>query len=302
MSKKVFLTGGSGLIGKETLPFLLENDFEIYALCRENSSRNSSLAQNVNFVKVDLFDENDISRILSEIKPEYLLHFAWITGDDYLTNSLNNEYVNASMNLLEAFRKNAGKRAVFAGTCFEYAFKDEVLKENDKLDPQSLYAKCKVELCQKAMEYCDENNISFGWGRIFYTYGHNENPSRLTAYIINNLALNKPVSIKHSHLVRDYMYSKDIARAFVKFLLSNKNGAVNIGTGNGISLGKYARIIGEIMNKTHLLDLQSLDTNLPKSIIADTGILENEIGFKAQYSNEEMIKSALEEIIKSYIN
>lgn len=281
--KKIVLTGSTGLIGKELTKPLYDAGFEVYA---------------INSKTCNLFDYSAVNEYFSKIKPEYLLHLAWITGNDYLTNPLNNDYMNSSLNLLDAFSRNNGKRAIFAGTCFEYANSDEPLKESDKLDPQTLYARSKVELCQKAMEYCDKNNISFGWGRIFYVYGHNENPSRLTAYIINNLALNKPVSIKHSHLVRDYMYSKDIARAFVEFLLSGKNAVVNIGTGRGISLGKYAQIISEIMGKTHLLDLQNLDTNLPKNIIADTRILENEIGFRLSY-DENQLKRNLEIIINS---
>lgn len=283
--KKVVITGSTGLIGKELEKVLYGAEFKVYSI-------NSKIC--------NLFDYNAVNDYFSTIKPEYLLHFAWITGNDYLTNPLNNDYVKSSLHMLEAFGKNGGKRAIFAGTCLEYANSNEPLKESDKLDPQTLYAKSKVELYKKAMKYCSENSLSFGWGRIFYVYGHNENPSRLTAHIINSLASNKPVSIKHSHLVRDYMYSKDIANAFIKFLLSDKNGVVNIGTGYGISLGKYAQIIGEIINKTHLLDLQNLDTNLPKNIVADTRILENEIGFKLCY-NENLLKRNLEIIINSAI-
>ena len=100
------------------------------------------------------------------------------------------------MNMLSAFKQNGGRRAVFAGTCFEYKFKDAPLKENDELNPLTIYAKCKVELFKQATEYCIQNGISFGWGRIFYVYGKNENEKRLTPYLINNLKNNKTTEIK----------------------------------------------------------------------------------------------------------
>lgn len=260
--KKVVLTGSTGLIGKEAIAPLKKAGYQVYCLTSKNCN---------------LFDYGAVCNFFNEIKPQSLLHFAWITGGDYLSNPINNDYVDASMNMLKAFSKNGGKRAVFAGTCFEYDFKDKSLKEDDNLNPKTLYAQCKVRLNDLASEFCKNNGISFGWGRIFYVFGHNEKEGRLTQLIISKLQNNEHVEIKYSQLIRDYMYSKDIANAFVQFLKSDVHGAVNICTGNGISLGSFAMKIADKFNKLDLLDLENHETNQPLKIIGNNDILKNKI-------------------------
>ncbi|MCZ9887878.1 NAD-dependent epimerase/dehydratase family protein [Brachyspira hyodysenteriae] len=71
------------------------------------------------------------------------------------------------------------EKTVFVGTCFEYKFKDTPLKENDDLNPTTIYAKTKNYLREMSELYSIKNNIDFCWGRVFYTYGDNENPNRL---------------------------------------------------------------------------------------------------------------------------
>lgn len=252
--KKVVLTGSTGLIGKEAIQPLKDAGFEVYCLTSKNCN---------------LFDYGAVDRFFENVKPEYLLHFAWITGGDYLTNPINHDYVDASMNMLKVFHKYGGKRAVYAGTCFEYAFKDEPLKETDPLDPKTLYAQCKVELCQKATEYCEKNNISFAWGRIFYVYGHNEKEGRLTSAIISNILLNQTVLIKYSHLIRDYMYSRDVANSFVNILKSHIAGSINICSNNGISLGEFANCIASHYDKLNLVITRAETTEQPPVIIGN---------------------------------
>lgn len=268
--KKVILTGSTGLIGKEAIEPLQKAGFEVYCLTSKNCN---------------LFDYGAVSRFFEQIKPQYLLHFAWITGGDYLTNPVNYDYVAASMNMLKEFKKFGGKHVVMAGTCFEYAFKDEPLKETDPLDPQTLYAKCKVELCKKATEYCKANNISFGWGRIFYVFGHNEREGRLTQSIVSKLQKNEMITVKYGQLVRDYMYSQDIANAFVKILDSDLCGAINVCTGRGISLGSFALEIAKKLQKADLLEILSEETNQPLRIVGDNAILQSILKNDYKFTN-----------------
>lgn len=276
--KKVVLTGSTGLIGKESLEPFRKAGFQVYCLTSKNCN---------------LFDYGAVDNFFRSIKPAYLLHFAWITGGDYLTNPVNHDYVNASMNMLKVFKKYGGNRAVFAGTCFEYAFKDEPIKENNLLDPKTLYAQCKVDLFNKATFFCQQNNIAFGWGRIFYVYGHNEKEGRLTQSIISKLQNNQPVVINYGQLCRDYMYSKDIAAAFVKFLESSVTGAVNICTGKEISLENFSVMIAEKMNKKEFLIIKKEKTSQPLIIKGDNSRLKKELGYIPKYSFENAVDEIL---------
>ena len=155
MNKKVLLTGATGLIGKEIITPLKERGFEIYALTIDKNNPGG-----VNWIFCNLFDENSVKKALEEVKPTHLLNFAWATTGDYLTSEINFEFVKAGLNLIKIFKENGGNRAVYAGTCFEYEFKDKPLKEGGSLNPQTLYAVSKNALHQMTEEYCRINNIS----------------------------------------------------------------------------------------------------------------------------------------------
>ena len=143
--------------------------------------------------------------------------------------------------------------------------------------------------------YCELNEISFGYGRIFYVYGRKENEKRLTAHIIKSLRENKEVNIVNGDFVRDYMYAKDIAGAFAKFVDSDVKGTVNICTGQGISLKEYALTIAKKLNKENLVNINYEELNQPMYIVGDNSRLKNEVGYEVKYSFEKAIDEILED-------
>ena len=241
-SKKVLVTGATGLIGKELIKPLKDAGFDIYGITIDENNPDNC----VNWIKGNLFDDDFLKSTFEKIKPEYLLNMAWCTTGDYLKSDLNYQFLNAGINLLKNFRDNGGKRAVFAGTCFEYKFKNQPLKENDELESEkTVYTFCKNKLHEIAQYFCEQNDISFGWGRIFYVYGRGEDKTRLTGMVIDKLSKDEEVIIKSGSLLKDYIYSKDIAGAFVKFLDSDVEGNVNICTGKSVSIRDFVLVISE---------------------------------------------------------
>lgn len=289
-NKKVLLTGVTGLVGKEVIEPLKQMGYEISALTIDENNPDNG----VNWIKCNLFDEESLKLAIEKVKPTHLLNFAWATTGNYLTSEINFEFVKSGLNLLKYFKQNGGKRAVFVGTCFEYEFKNEPLKETDTINPQTLYAKSKNALHELAEEYCRINDISFGYGRIFYVYGHGENEKRLTAHLIKTLSNNGEVIINNGDLVKDYMYTKDIAGAFAAFLNSDVEGSVNICTGKGISLKDYSTYIAKQLGKEEYLKINYEETNQPPIIVGDNTRLTKEVGYEIKYSFEK----AIEEILK----
>ncbi len=287
--KRVLLTGGTGLIGSQVPEALQSHGFDVYGLTIDRDNPDSG----VHWIKGDVFDAACIDAIFNEVKPQYLLNLAWCARDDYLTSNLNYQFRDAGISLLKLFAKHGGRRAVYAGTCFEYAFKNTPLKEDDALDPQSVYANCKNELCLVASQFAMESGLSFGWGRIFYVYGKNEHPTRLTASIINSLKQNEKVCVRTSQLKKDYLYTKDIAGAFAAFLDSSVEGVVNICSGKALSLKEYATAIARQMNKCELLECATEPTSQPPIIVGDNARLLREVGYLPRYDLETAIKEIL---------
>lgn len=287
--KKVFLTGGTGLIGTETIPFLEKAGFEIYALTIGDEKDTKS----VKYIKANLFDKQEISRIMAEIKPEYLLHYAWLSTGLFNDNS-NFDFLTASIDLLKAFVQNGGKRVVIAGTYAEYGYHNETLREDMPAEPINIYSQCKDFVHQISESYCKNNNVSFGWARIFSAFGKERDPRRLTSDVINHLREDKPVIIRSGSLVRDYIYVKDIAAAFVKLLESDVTGVVNICTGKDTSIHDYVMKIAKAMGKENFVIFEEQPSPQQVRVVGDSSRLNKEVGFEPKYTIEQAIKEILE--------
>ncbi len=289
--KKVLVTGATGLIGKELAEPLKQSGFDIYAITIDNNNPKNG----INWIKGNLFDENCVKSVMEDIKPEYLLNMAWCATGNYLSSDINYKFLNAGVSILKCFKDNGGKRAVFTGTCFEYKFKNIPLKETDELDVnKTVYTFCKNKLREIAEYFCKVNNISFGYGRVFYVYGRNEDKSRLTGMILDKLSNNEEAIIKSGNLYKDYMYAKDIAGAFVAFLNSGVEGSVNICSGKEILIKDFVLEIAEQMGKKNLIKFKDEFLNQTPVIVGDNSRLLNEVGYRSNYN----FKAAIKEIIE----
>ena len=286
--KKIIVTGITGSIGQYLISPLKELEFDIYGIGTRNFTTDK-----FHYIKQDINDYVGMEKVFKEIKAEYLIHLAWDTKKGYLDSDANFDLLYSSINMLKYFKENGGKKAVFIGTCFEYKFKDTPLKENDELNPITIYAKTKNYLREVSELYSIKNNINFCWGRIFYTYGDNENPNRLFPYIIDSLKEDKKVSINYSQLKKDYIFAGDIAKAISLIIDSNINGIINLCTSNAISLEEIALSIARKFNKVNLLELKKLDTKEPKIIVGNNSRLVNEIGFNDFITVDEWVDKYL---------
>ncbi|WP_288550703.1 NAD-dependent epimerase/dehydratase family protein [uncultured Brachyspira sp.] len=289
--KKILVTGINGLIGQYTIEPLKELGFEVYGIGTKNITTNK-----FQYIQLDINNSIEIENIFSRIKPEYLIHLAWDIND--LNSNYHFNLLVSSINMIDYFYKNGGRRAVYIGSCFEYKFKELPLKELDELNLTTTYSKCKNYLREISEFYCLKNNIDFCWARVFYVYGKNENPKRIFPYIINNLKENKKVIINHSQLKKDYMFAGDVAKAIALITNSDFSGIVNICSGKSISLKEFALIIAKKMNKEYLLEFKELNTDEPNIIIGDNSKLINEIGFNDYSNMEDVFDNLISEYCK----
>lgn len=287
--KKIIVTGITGSIGQYLISPLKELEFDIYGIGTRNFTTDK-----FHYIKQDINDYVGMEKVFKEIKAEYLIHLAWNLSQGYFNSNINFDMLTSSFNILKFFKKNGGKKAVYAGTYAEYSFDKFPAKEYDNLKPNNIYAKCKNYLRELSELYCNNNNINFCWTRIFNTYGINDNETRLLPYIINSLKNNKKVYIKHSHLIKDYIYAGDVAKILALIINSNINGIINICSGKGIKLKDLALIIEEKLCKKDLLIFNELDTEEPPIAIGDNTRIINELNF-FNYSN-------FDEIIDNIIN
>jgi nucleoside-diphosphate-sugar epimerase len=291
--KQVLITGASGFIGRQAIVPLVEKGFEVHCVCRTTKSDTVSDEKNVIWHKADLLNRTDVKKIFDSVSPKYLLHLAWdVKPGSYLESINNFDWLLSSLHLLKEFAKYGGRRAVCAGTCFEYDLRYGYCTENlTPTIPSTYYGSCKHQLQSVGEKYAEKAGFDFAWGRIFYPYGPYEYPKRLVPSVILSLLNDEVAQCTHGNQVRDFLHVSDVAGAFVTLLDSDVNGNVNIGSGKAVSIKELVLQIAKSLGKDEDIRLGALPErkNEQPIIVADTTRLRKELRWHQKYSLEEGI-------------
>ncbi len=286
--RRVLVTGATGFIGSETLPFLIERGYEVHVLGRNAAFADASRsAKSLHFHRCDLLQQ-DCRDLLAAIRPSHLLHLAWYAEHGAFWWALENlDWVAASLRLVRAFAASGGTRAVFAGTCAEYDWSVDTLDEaTTPLRPATLYGASKAALFQLLEAAREQLGVSTAWGRIFFPYGPRDQPGKLLSAVIDGVRAGKTVGCSDGRQVRSFIYVEDVARAFVELLDSEVRGAVNIANDKISSVrdmvSQAARLSGE--ESLVRFGARPMQKGEPPLLRAATRRLFEEVGFRPRYS------------------
>lgn len=297
--KRVLLTGATGFIGRHCIaPLLASSEWEVHAVSTRGDDGDEEKTPGVRWHRADLLNTEQTRRVVSDVEPTHLLHMAWYAVPGAYWTSLENfRWVRASLDLFEAFAEHGGERIVVAGTCAEYDWTgDGVCSEaSTPLAPATLYGACKHALRVMLEAFARQKNLSAAWGRIFFLYGSHEHPDRLVASVIRSLLRGVPAPCSHGRQVRDFLHVADVAAAFVALLVSDVQGAVNIGSGSETAIKDVVLEIGDRLNGRELVQLgaRPAPAGEPPRLVADVTRLRREVG----WSPERDLREGLAETI-----
>ena len=284
--KRVLVTGPNGFIGRHCLPFLLERGYELHGVVPENG-----LQLDIPGVKwhiADLLNTIHAQALIERVGPTHLLHFAWYAKPgEYWTSMENLRWLQASLDILQIFKRHGGQRVLMAGTCAEYDWRYGYCSEYiTPLNPATLYGTCKKSLYEILMSFSRQEGLSASWGRIFFLYGSNEYPSRLIPSVINSLLAGRPAPCTMGSQIRDFMHVGDVASAFAALLDSQMEGAVNIASGEPVTIRNIILRIAEKLDRSDLVQFGAIPTPKvePPLLLADVNRLRQEIGWTPLYN------------------
>lgn len=245
MSKKVLVTGASGFIGKQVVQELLARSYKVVGINFQHSVGIEH--KNLEIITANLLDINEICKIFADNTFETMIHLAWYGDVKCHSHNVNIEWVSASLNLMNYFYQNGGKKILIAGSVSEYDFAYGYLNENlTPLNNKSLYGKSKSALYKVSEAFCSQNNINFKWARIFNLYGQHERPQRLMPSVINACLKGEDVRVSDCLKFQDYLHVEDTARGIVDVFESDIQGAVNICSGKPVQLRQIVEKIAEL--------------------------------------------------------
>ncbi len=328
--KKILVTGGTGYIGSHTVVELQLKGFEVL-IVDDLSNSSIEVLDNITkisgikpqFEQFDLSDEaktaayfkrnNDISGII---------HFAAFkaVGEsmqkplEYYRNN-----VGSLLNILEGMKVQGIKNLVFSSSCTVYGQPDElpVTESAPIKQAWSPYGNTK-QMCEEILRFTTmQLPIRAIALRYFNPIGAHETaligelplgvPQNLVPFITQTaIGLRAKLNVfggdyntPDGSAVRDYIHVVDLAKAHViavERMMSEKGKLnleiFNLGTGNGFSvlqvINSFEKVTGEKLNY-EIVPRRAGDV---EQTWADTTFANDELGWKAEKSLDEMMLSA----------
>jgi UDP-glucose 4-epimerase len=330
---KVLVTGGTGYIGSITSAELIEQGYEVVIIDNLSNSEKETIKRieavtgiSPELYELDLQDQNSIEKVLTDHTDiKGIIHFAAAKAVGESVEMPIHYYRNnivPLINILDSMKKHQVKNIVFSSSCTVYGQPDElpVTEEAPVKSAESPYGYTKQVNENLLRDTIRANKGIKGIAlRYFNPIGAHLSgrlgelplgvPDNLMPYITQTAAgIRKELSVfgddyntPDGSCIRDYIHVVDLAKAHIVALERMISGAYknnyevfNIGTGNGVSVFEitksFERSTGIKLN-FKVVDRRTGDI---EQIWANTDYANNELGWKASLTLDQMTLSAWE--------
>ena len=296
--KRVLVTGASGFIGRCSVPVLRDLGYEVHAVAG-NPRAPFPEFEGAHLHTCDLLDAARTDALLAAVQPSHLLHLAWIATPGVYWHSPDNErWLAASRHLAQRFKDSGGRRAVMAGTCAEYDWRQVSVCE-ERTSPLAApgvpYVDCKAALRLSLEEIGARTQLSCAWGRIFFLFGAHEYADRLVPAVVRSLLLGCPALCTHGRQVRSFLDVRDVGGAFAHLLNSEVNGTVNIGGAEAVTLAELVDSIAQRVKRRDLVRMgaRAAQANEPAILVPALQRLSGEVGWRAAVPLQQGLDAAV---------
>lgn len=236
--KKLLITGGTGLLGANLLK-TASGRFECYSIQRENMP---GIFGSKSF-SADITSKEKIAQIISEVKPDFLVHTAALVGVDYCEKHKKEaETVNllGTKNLADACR-NTGCKFVFISTDSVFDGTKGNYSEEDRPNPLNVYAKTKLQsekfLQETGLDYLIIRTNIYGWNM--------QDKKSLAEFFIQNLENNQKTP-GFIDVIFSPVLVNNLSEAILECLEKGLSGIINIAGSEACSKFTFAKKIAKV--------------------------------------------------------
>lgn len=273
MSELVLVTGAGGFIGSHLTELLVREGYRVRALTHYNFQNDwgwldtisPDVMENVEVVPSDVCDPFAVHKAVKGVSKVF--HLASLIAIPYSYQapaSYVDTNIRGTLNVLQACLSNEVELLVHTSTSETYGSAQYVpIDENHPLVAQSPYAATKIAADKLVESYHLSFSMPVAIVRPFNTFGPRQSARAIVpTIIIQALAGNSTISLGALDPVRDLNYVKDTAYGFLSAARSVQaiGKTINLGRGEGISIGKLASMILEICESP--ARLESLEERL----------------------------------------
>ena len=294
---KILITGGAGFIAFHLSQKLKNAGHRVCGIDNFNDYYDPELKyardqelhrKGIEVYIVDLKDAEAVDDIISEVKPELIVHLGAYAG---VRHSLENPQlyidnnITGTQNLINACEANGVKHVVYASTSCTMAGNELPWREDEKtgyqLNPYG-YSKSTNE-CQ----FMSSNLTSAIGLRFFTVYGPWGRPDMALFTFTKNIVEGKPITLfNNGDMIRDFTYVDDIVQGIeivVNKCLDPSNLGVkdiyNIGYGEQVQLMDFVEHIENNLGRTAIKEYAPKHPADTQATWSDTTKLQK-LGYK----------------------
>ena len=330
----ILVTGGAGFIGSHTAVELLNSGKEIVMIDDFSNSKMEAVenvkkitGKDFKFYEMNYLDREKLEKVFEENKIDSVINFAGFKAvGESVKEPLKYYYNNMSgaIVLLQTMEKFGVKKFVFSSSATVYGDPEKVpLTESSPIGgTTNPYGRTKLYIEQILKDlYKADNSWDICILRYFNPVGAHESgligeepqgiPNNLMPYIVRVASgeleqlsvFGNDYNTPDGTGVRDYIHVVDLAKGHVKAiekLDKESNGLYiyNLGTGNGVSVLDMVKAFEKSTGKKISYKIAPRREGDIASCFADVKKAEEELGWKAQKSLEDMCKDSWNYIVK----
>jgi len=296
---KYLITGAAGFIGYHLSDKLCREGYDITGIDNLNSyydvnlkeSRLKDLQQysNFNFIKSDLAEKDDLTKLFEKEKVDAVINLAAQPGVRYsITNpevSIRSNIIGF-FNLLECCKDFNVKSLIYASSSSIYGNNHKIPSSvNDNVDhPISLYAATKKSNELMAYTYYHLYNIPMTGLRFFTVYGPLGRPDMAYYKFAQSIMQGAPIDVyNNGDMERDFTYIDDVIEAIYRLIKKeniNDYKLFNIGGEHPVNLLNFIEMLEKQLGKKAIKVFKELQPGDVKITYADSTELAKYIDYK----------------------
>ena len=314
--KNLLILGGEGFIGRNCLEYFHKKG-EYNITSTYFSKIKNERIEGVNYVKVDLRNENEVKNLLKD-KQIVIQAAATTTGSKDVVNSpFVHVTDNAVMNswVFREAHLNKVEHVIFFSCTVMYQSKNTKQKESDWTESERIYEKyfgvgnTKVYLEKMCEFYSSLGSTKFTAIRHSNVFGPYDKYDLDKCHVVPAF-VNKIVNAdKHLDVwgdgtaERDIIYIDDLVN-FVDLVIEKQKNCyelLNCGYEKSFSIFELAQMIMEIENKSLEIQLNTSAPNIPTTVVLDCEKSKKLLGWEIKNDIREGLKKTINWYKKNYL-
>jgi dTDP-4-dehydrorhamnose reductase len=273
MKKKVLITGSNGLLGQKLVNlFSIIDDYEVIAVSIGKDRNNT--AKNYTYYNIDITIAEDITKIINQQRPHYIINCAAMTNvDDCEKHKEKCDLINVkAVETLATCAKNNNIHLIHISTDFVFDGKKGPYSEADAPNPINYYGLSKL----KSEELIANAGINYTILRTILVYGIIDNMSRsnIVLFVKNALENKKQITMVDDQY-RMPTLADDLAEACLKAIQQKAYGIFHISSNELLSIYEMSlQIAGTFeLDASYILRIPTSQLDQPARRPSKTGFV-----------------------------